>query len=380
MRRFFPRLSKMLKKNKILIIIAGVILVVAAALLLNKFVINKRIDLKKSQAGNINVLLLGIGGGRHEGPDLSDTIIFASINPSKNQAYLISIPRDLWVGDISGKINRAYAIGQEKNKQGLLLSRAVVAKVTGQNINYEVVIDFSGFVTLVDYLGGIDVNVSRTLDDYLYPVEGREEDPCGHTEEEVASLSAQIATSSAQELGAFPCRYKHIHFDVGTIHMNGKQALEFSRSRHGLNGEGSDFARSRRQQEVIAAIKAKALALQIILNPIKVFGIFNILKNNIDTNIQISEFDDFINLAQKMQGAKISSYVIDFGDSGAGRLGLLTQPLPSADRGFQSILIPRVGDGNFSEIHDYVACIVGDHLCEISDDGIIKDPLPPPRK
>jgi anionic cell wall polymer biosynthesis LytR-Cps2A-Psr (LCP) family protein len=261
-----------------------------------------------------------------------------------------------------------------------LLSRAVVGKVVGQTIDYVIVVDFSAFVKLVDYLGGVDVNVARTLDDYAYPIEGRQRDACGHTEDEIASLSAQIATSSAQELEAFPCRYKHIHFAKGTIHMNGEGALEFSRSRHGVNGEGSDFARSARQQEVIAAIKTKTLSLGIILNPIKVFGVFNILRDNINTNIQVSEFDDFINLAQKMQGAKISNYVIDFGDQGIGRLGLLSQPLPTADKGFQSILVPRVGDGNFSEIHDYVACIVGDHLCEISDDGIIKDPLPPPSK
>lgn len=348
-----------------------------ALFLLNKFVINKKIELKKAEGGNINVLLLGIGGGTHEGPELTDTIIFASINPSKNRADLFSIPRDLWIPNLHSKINRAYADGQEKNKQGLLLSKVVVGKAVGQNIDYVVVIDFSGFVKMIDHLGGIDVEVTRTLDDYGYPIEGKQDDPCEHTKEEVASLSAEIATSSAKELEAFPCRYRHVHFDVGTIHMNGKQALEFSRSRHGLNGEGNDFARSRRQQEVIAAIKTKTLSLGVILNPLKVFGIFNILKDNIDTNVQVAEFDDFINLAQKMQGSKISSYVLDFGDSGTGRLGLLTQPLPVAARGFQSILIPRVGDGNFSEINDYIACIVGDHLCEISDDGIIKDPLPP---
>lgn len=376
MLQVFPQLSKMLRKNKLIIIIVGIFLLAIVVFFLDKFVINKKIDLKKNQTGNINILLLGIGGGTHEGPNLSDTIIFASINPSKNRANLISIPRDLWIPDLNGKINQAYSLGQKKNKQGILLSRAAVGKVVGQNIDYVIVIDFSAFVKLIDYLGGVDVKVARTLDDYAYPIEGKERDACGHTEAEVASLSAQIATASAQELESFPCRYKHIHFAKGTIHMNGEEALEFSRSRHGINGEGSDFARSARQQEVIAAVKEKTLSLGIILNPIKVFGIFNILRDNINTNIQISEFDDFINLAQKMQGAKISNYVIDFGDQGAGRLGLLSQPLPTADRGFQSILIPRVGDGNFSEIHDYIACIVGDHLCEISDDGIIKDPLP----
>lgn len=366
----------MLKRNKVTIILVSFLILVIAGLFLNKFVFNKKIDLKRGDRGNINILILGIGGGKHEGPELTDTIIFASINPAKNQASLISIPRDLWVPDIKGKINKAYSIGQEKNNQGLLLSRAVVEKITGENIDYSVVIDFSGFVKLIDHLGGIDVEVARTLDDYSYPIEGREDDACGHTDEEIEALSERIATSSAIMFEEFSCRYKHLHVEAGKQHMNGQEALEFSRSRHGINGEGTDFSRSRRQQEVINAIKAKTLTLGIILNPLKVVGIFNILKDNINTDIQIAEFDDFINLGQKMQDANINSFVIDFGDSENNRFGLLTEPVPSADKQFQSILIPRVGDGNFSEIKDFVNCIVDGFLCEISDDGIIRDPLP----
>jgi LCP family protein required for cell wall assembly len=368
----------MLKKQRVLTIIICAAIIAIFLFLVNKFVLNKKIELKKEKDGAINALLLGKGGGRHEGPDLTDTIIFTNINPKKNEVVMISIPRDLWIPEIGGKINKAYAVGQQNDNQGILLAKAVVGKVTGQNIDYAVAIDFSGFVTLIDYLGGIDVEVERTLDDYAYPIEGKEEDSCDKTDEEIADLSLQIATASAKEWEAFPCRYKHLHVDSGKQHMNGQLALEFSRSRHGINGEGTDFARSQRQQKVIAAVRDKALSIGTILNPIKIIGIFNILRDNINTNILLSEFDDFINLADQMKNATIKSYVIDFGDEATDRYGLLTEPVPSKDKNFQSILIPRIGDGNFSEIHDYISCVVAGHICEVSDEGLIKDPLPSP--
>ncbi len=370
----------MLKRYRIPLLILAVIVLALGAVFVNKFVVTKKIELKtEKKSGNINILVMGRGGGTHDGPDLTDTIILAMINPSKNQVNMVSLPRDMWVPAIKAKINTAYAKGQKQNGQGLLLSKAVVEGLTGRTIDYVVVIDFSGFEKLIDYLGGIDVNVAHTLDDYNYPIEGKETDTCGRSDQEVEEF---VATGPAEleQWEYFACRYKHIHVEEGLQHMNGVEALEFSRSRHGVGAEGSDFARSRRQSEVINAVKDKVLSLGIILNPVKVLGIFNIVKDNIDTNIQVAEFDDFINLAQKMQKAKTTSYVIDFGNPADDRFGLLKEAIPSKEKGFQYNLIPRVGDGNFSEIKDYLVCIQDGHICEISDEGIIKDPLSPSPK
>lgn len=369
----------MLNKKNIPFLLVALVLVGIAFFIINKFVINQAVELKKEKSGNINVLILGRGGGTHDGPDLTDTIILAMINPSRNSVNMVSAPRDLWVPQIKGKINLAYAQGQKKNDQGLLLSRATAERVFGQNIDYVVVIDFSGFVKLIDYLGGVDIDVANPLDDYSYPIEGKEEDLCGHPEEEVKQF---VATGPAEmELWKyFNCRYKYIRFNAGKQHMNGQQALEFSRSRHGVGAEGSDFARSRRQSKVVSAVKDKVLSLGIILNPVKAIGVFNIIRDNIDTNIKTSEFDDFINLARKMQNAKSQSYVLDFGNQADNRPGLLREAIPDASKGYTYNLIPRVGDGNFSEIHDYVACIAGGYICEISDEAIIKDPISPTGK
>ena len=326
---------------------------------------NKNIELKQESNGSINLLILGIGGGKHDGPDLTDTIILASLNPSKNIINLASIPRDLWIPELKAKINSAYSIGQEKDKKGMLLAKTVVEKVTGETVDYVVVLDFSGFVKMVDYVNGIDVDVKKVLDDYEYPIEGKENETCGHSEEDLDKL----ATASSQ-LEAFPCRYKHIHFDKGIQHMNGITALEFVRSRHAIGDEGTDFARSQRQQEVIHAIREKTLSLGIILNPIKILGIVNILKENINTDILSSEYDDFIKLARKMGKAKTTNAIIDIGSETNDYQGLLVNPPMTADFGFQWILIPRRGAGDYSEIKDYLMCIEKGSTCSIEKNGI----------
>ena len=74
----------------------------------------------------INILLLGIGGPGHDGADLTDTIMIASIDPITDKVALISIPRDLWVhipGDGYQKINAAYAYGKEGSKSKTTLGQ-----------------------------------------------------------------------------------------------------------------------------------------------------------------------------------------------------------------------------------------------------------------
>jgi LCP family protein required for cell wall assembly len=286
-------------------------------------VFNKNISLKKTDE-RVNLLLLGIGGGEHEGPNLSDTIIFVSIDPKLKAVTLVSIPRDLWIPTLSAKINSAYATGQEKGSgEGLKLAKTVVSQVIGEPIDYAVRIDFQGFVKAVDMLGGLDINVDRTLDDYAYPTGGKEDDTCDHTDEEIVNLTAQIATASATESEAFPCRYEHLHFDTGPNHMDGTTALKFVRSRHALGAEGSDFARSNRQEKVIQAFKEKLFSLNTILNPGKMLSLIDVLRGSIDTDIKQDEYDDFIKLAQKMRDARIKSAVLDLGDASVGREGLL---------------------------------------------------------
>ncbi|OGH24147.1 MAG: hypothetical protein A3B47_04740 [Candidatus Levybacteria bacterium RIFCSPLOWO2_01_FULL_39_24] len=345
--------------------------VIITALQLSPFffqlLFNKEVNLKKTQ-DRVNILLLGIGGGTHDGPSLTDTIIFASLDPNNNKATLVSIPRDLWVPDLTAydkRINTAYIHGETSRKGGgLILSSAVVGKIINQPIDYAIRIDFDGFVKAVDLLGGINVNVVSALDDYHYPIRGQEENLCGHTDTELKDFIASV--SAEQDLWAYlPCRYKHLHVDAGIQQIGGQTALEFVRSRHAEGEQGSDFARSGRQAAVINGIKDKAFSLNVLVNPAKVIGLYDILRDSVDTNIKEDEFDDFIRLATKMRTAKIISAVLDSGNPQVQRSGLLINPAISEKYNNEWVLIPRIGNNNFSEIQKYVECEIKIGKCPI---------------
>lgn len=360
-------------KKRIRVLVLGILLLIVGVLffrfgsyipvlwelLFDKEIVLEKVD-KKSE--RVNILLLGIGGGQHDGPLLTDTIIYASIDPENNKVTLVSLPRDLWIPDLNGKINRAYSDAENKEEGGgITLSRAVVEKVLGQRVDYVFRVDFNGFVQAVDMLGGIEVDVARTFDDYEYPVSGKENDTCGYEGEEFEKR----ATDSSQ-LEAFPCRYEHLHFDAGKQQMDGETALRFVRSRHATGAEGSDFARSQRQEKVISALRDKVFSLGTILNPIKLVSLYNVLEGSIDTDIKQEEYDDFIKLAQKMENAEMKSIVLDEGNAAEKRAGLLDSPLPRAEFRGQWVIIPRAGSGNFSEIQEYVKCEILTGNCTVT--------------
>lgn len=374
MQKNLLRLYKMPKKNpKILLSVIVVIFVlffVAKTASFYPFLFHlffdKDINLQQTN-NKINVLILGIGGGKHEGPNLTDTIILANIDQKNNKVNLISIPRDLWLPDLTGqdkKINNAYSQGEIKRKGGgIPLAKAAIGKITGQPIDYVVRVDFAGFIKAVDVIGGLDINVENSFDDYQYPISGKEDDPCDKTPEELQSLATQSAEQVALEL---PCRYKQLHFDKGITHMNGETALEFVRSRHAAGDEGTDFARSKRQEKVIKAFKDKILSAQTLINPAKLLGLYAALKSSFDTNIQSEEFDDFIRLGQKLGNAKIKSVIIDTGDKISGREGLLINPPITKVYNYEWVLIPKTGNGNFLEIHNYINCEISIDDCSLS--------------
>jgi len=212
--------------------------------------------------GQINILLLGYGGPGHDGPYLTDTIILASINPQTKQILLSSIPRDyLWTSP-SGeqqKINFAFADGVGKNvdiSAGGDMARTAIEGLTGEDIPYYTSLDFQGFVEAIDKVGGVDVTVDNTFTDYLFPND---------------------ATN-----GYLPPQT----FVAGSQHMDGRRALIFARSRHAAGDEGSDFARSKRQEKIIAAFRDKVNALNLVSNASTYNSLLNILADHFHTNME----------------------------------------------------------------------------------------------
>lgn len=323
-----------------------------------QYFFQKEITLKKTD-DRVNILLLGIGGGKHDGPLLTDTIIYVSIDPKTNKITLVSLPRDLWIPEFKAKINTAYSSGENKQKDGgLILAKAIVEKILDQPVDYALRVDFNGFVRAIDMVGGLDIDVARDFDDFEYPISGKEVDTCGYTGEEFEKR----ATASSL-LEAFPCRYEHISFHKGIEHMNGERALRFVRSRHAVGIEGTDFARSERQEKVIAAFKNKVFSVGTFLNPTRILSLYDVFKDSIHTDIIQQEYDDFIRLAQKMEKGIIKNVVFYYTDEPEKESGFLINPPVSDEYNNQWVVIPRLGEGVYTEMQAYVACQIEGRGC-----------------
>lgn len=266
-----------------------------------------------------NILLLGASGVNHAAGDLTDSIILASINLKSGETVLLSIPRDLWIDSMKAKVNTAYHWGEEKKKGGgLILAKATVSEILDQPVHYVVLLDFDGFIKAIDLVGGVEIEVERAFDDYKYPIPGMEE-----AEPEEA-------------------RYEHLHFDQGWQQMNGERALKYARSRYAEGEEGTDFARSKRQQKLLLAFKDKLFSLKTLFSPRKIKELIKVFSDSIETDIKEEEWPEFLKLALKVKNAEIKNYILDE--------DLLYHPEEKIEG--QWVLLPKAGDWN--EIQEYI--------------------------
>lgn len=238
--------------------------------------------------GQVNVLLMGIGGEGHDGPYLTDTMILAQVRPDIGEVALVSIPRDYLV-DLpknfgSRKINSAFAEGYNQNRsydEAGQWARQAVQNISGLQVPYFAVVDFSGFEKAVDKIGGLDVNVERTFTDYSFPND---------------------------ETKGF---IEPLTFEQGMQHMNGERSLQFARSRHAAGIEGSDFSRSLRQQKIIQAFKEKATSLNLISDVGTINNLAGIFADHFHTNMTPGEILRLYNLTQETDQSKIVSLSLD---------------------------------------------------------------------
>jgi LCP family protein required for cell wall assembly len=215
--------------------------------------------------GEINILLLGVGGNGYYGSIVTDTILILSVQPGRvegeqTKISLLSIPRDFAVQLPDSpewrKINEAYKRGElAKAGEGWLWLRDKLQELTGITATYYAVADFDGFKQAIDALGGVDVTVDRAFSDFTYP---------------------------DYSLGYLP----EVRFETGPQHLDGERALQFARSRHGNNGEGSDFARIRRQHKILEAFKDKLATINFITGPSQIAGLLQSAAEHVKTNLE----------------------------------------------------------------------------------------------
>jgi len=244
----------------------------------------RTVNVQKSDKSRINFLILGIGGAGHDGGNLTDTIVFGSISTKDNSASLLSIPRDLYINmgeDIGyAKINHSIFIGDSiEYGYGLEFSQNMIEQTLDEKIDYIIKIDFESFEKIIDVIGGVYINVETAFTDEEYPT---------------------------SDYG-----YETITFESGWQVMDGAVALKYARSRHGNNGEGSDFARSKRQEKIILAVKEKILSLKTLSNPARLYKIITELDNNIDTNIKYRDIVDLYDIAKNVDTSSVVTRNLD---------------------------------------------------------------------
>jgi len=273
--------------------------------------------------GEVRILLLGVGGAGHDGGTLTDTMILATIRladetDNRPRVSLVSIPRDLNVyipGYEWRKINSAYAFGEIGGSQGPKLATEAAEGLLGKNIPYYAVINFDGFRTIVNELGGIYVEVPAGFTDAQFPDQNY-----GYLEPVV--------------------------FEAGRQKMDGERALQYVRSRHGDNNQGSDFARAKRQQRITQAIADEIASVRILSNFNLIGRIIDAATNNFRTNLELHEIKRLYEIGQKVESQNVSSISLD------GASGLVCDDIIEETGAY--ILLPCEGLGKYDKIQDAI--------------------------
>ena len=175
-----------------------------------------------------------------------------------------------------------------------------------------VLIDFSGFAKAIDVIGGLDIQVDTSFIDSKFPIPGKETDPCE------------------------PCRYETISFTKGLQHMDGATALKFVRSRQAEGDEGTDFARSKRQEKLISAFKQKILS-----SPTKIFQLKRIFSQIVITDISSNLYFPLFKLGLKAVRQPLRSFSLSE--------PLLSHPPISAVQDYQWVLLTNPNVAKYVE-------------------------------
>ncbi len=283
-------------------------------------------DLLKGEGrGRVNILLLGRGGGTHDAPDLTDTMMLVSIDPFNHTSTLLSVPRDLWVNVPNHgvmKLNAAWESGVFKylgktttgstNPQaisaGFKTVDSSVEEVLGLTIDYNVLVDFQAFKQAVDTIGGINLTVPTDL----------------------------VDPTMAWENAHNPVLAK-----VGLQTFDGKHALMYARSRETT----SDFARSERQRSLLVALKGKVATAGTLSNPTKLSGLISAFGNNVQTDLSIGNANRLYSIMHGVDDSQVSSIGLSDGANSYVSSGSING---------QSVVLPKSGLFKYDDIQHFV--------------------------
>lgn len=256
-----------------------------------------------------NVLILGIdrryGGQQHW---RTDVIQLATISKDRHKVLITHIPRDVWAG--SYKINAIY------NLQGPEVIKDKIQEITGQRPDRIIRFDFDAFVWAIDAVGGVTINIEREFTDNGYPNDRNgKNDPI------------------------------KVQFDAGEQTLDGETALIYVRSRKGNNGEGSDYARGKRQQIIMKSIIKDFFNPGNLFEPKTAKTLYDLATKKIYTDFTLPDTKVLFDVAKNYKQITVKHLGLDTSN-------FLTTPKDRSAYGGAWTLIPK--GGTYSPIHNTI--------------------------
>lgn len=233
-------------------------------------------ELDGEETGRVNILIAGNSSDDtgHDGAELTDSIMVASIDVATKKTSLISIPRDLWVtyNGVGSKINAVYVGG------GMTGLKAAVQEVTGLTINHTILLNYVALRSMIDTVDGIDVTIESS-------------DPRG-------IYDPMIGFSVAN----------------GIQHLSGEQALLLARSRNDPTYDGrvayglpnGDFDRQIYQQKIVQALIKKVTVSSTVVNPSTLASLVEAMSGNVQSDLSVGQIRRLYDLGTELAVKQVS--------------------------------------------------------------------------
>lgn len=282
--------------------------------------VSETVPFDEDENGRTNVLVFGTEGydmngssgkGKHDGAQLTDSIMVISFDQDTKDVALLSLPRDLKVPKAcsAGKINEVYWCHNQDGTNEQAGAEALmeqIGNILGIDFQYYVHINWASLVNIIDTLGGITVTLDEDINDRGW-------------------------TNAVAKAGV-------------PITVNGEQALGLARARHGTTG--GDFTRGNTQQKIVEAMVQKVLEKG--LGTGEAINIMNILGDNLRTNFSVDNVKAGISLMSGFDMNNIRQVpLVDYKNN-------VYYVTTSTINGV-SFVVPAAGVGNWKEIKTYVA-------------------------
>lgn len=323
--------------------------------------------LKQDANGRTNILILGTSQDDpgHQGGNLTDSIMILSIDQTKKNAYMISVPRDLWVqygtacaSGYAGKINVYYSCvmnGTSADDQRAALSQTdtFIGNIFGLDIQYGVNLDYTVFRDVVTAVGG-----HVTVD-----IEGDGSTPQGIAAGSVmdSNFDWKCGATYSQRMKNCAPRGHYIDYGPGPVTLDAEHALYLAQARGDMAPTWglaqSNFDREANQRKLLIAIRDKATSGGFITNLPSVLNLINSLGDNLHTTFQTSEIKTLISLAQGIDSKNIKSISLVDGVNSV----MTTGPVDG-----QSAVLPAAGTFDYSDLQAYITQ-------QLSSDPVVRE-------